>query len=223
MRPLRNTSDTHIQAFLTTQTALTGLPLVLFLAFAATTLLVSLSTCLFLGILVSIAITFFLVGFALLFVVPTVIIASCSATIIFIWGFVGYIILRRFNEGEEPAKLGTRVGDKLHKLTGGRSGYFQGDQTFEESSRDRDVVGVGKPAKGHDGGAGHAYGGVSSSARDGGPVNGVNGTQGAVEWERKWADGVKSEPVVLDTENVFEVLKAVSTHTDCARCTANDK
>jgi len=39
-------------------------------------------------------------------------------------------------------------------------------------------------------------------------VNGVNGTQGAVEWERKWADGVKSEPVVLDTENVFEALKA---------------
>ncbi|RII10032.1 hypothetical protein CUC08_Gglean006022 [Alternaria sp. MG1] len=194
-------------AFLTTQTALTGLPLVLFLAFAATTLLVSLSTCLFLGILVSIAITFFLVGFALLFVVPTVIIASCSATIIFIWGFVGYVILRRFNEGEEPAKLGTRVGDKLHKLTGGRSGYFQGDQTSEESSRDRDVVGGGKSAKGHDGGAGHAYGGVSSSARDGGPVNGVNGTQGTVEWERKW-DGVKSEPVVLDTENVFEALKA---------------
>ena len=222
MRPLGNTSNTHMQAFLTTQTALTGLPLVLFLAFAATTLLVSLSTCLFLGILVSIAITFFLVGFALLFVVPTVIIASCSATIIFIWGFVGYIILRRFNEGEEPAKLGTRVGDKLHKLTGGRSGYFQGDQTSEESSRDRDVVGGGKSAKGHDGGAGHAYGGVSSSARDGGPVNGVNGTQGTVEWERKW-DGVKSEPVVLDTENVFEALKAVSTHTDCAQYTANDK
>jgi hypothetical protein len=53
-------------------------------------------------------------------------------------------------------------------------------------------------------------------------VNGVNGTQGTVEWDRKW-DGVKSEPVVLDTENVFEALKAVSTHTDCAQCTANDK
>lgn len=72
-------------------------------------------------------------------------------------------------------------------------------------------MGSGASAKGHDDGAGHAHGGVSSHTRDGGPVNGVNGTQGTVEWERKW-DGVKSEPVVLDTENVFEVLKAVSTH-----------
>jgi hypothetical protein len=47
-------------------------------------------------------------------------------------------------------------------------------------------------------------------------------TLGTVEWERKW-DGVKSEPVVLDTENVFEALKAVSTHADCAQYTANDK
>jgi hypothetical protein len=172
---------------------LTGLPLVLFLAFATTTLLVSLSTCLFLSLLVSIAITFFLVGFALLFVVPTIIIASCSATFIFIWGFVGYIILRRLNEGEEPAKLGTRVGDKLHKLTGGRSGYFQSNQTSSESSNDRNRMDNGASTKGRDGGVGHAHAHVSSHARDGGPVNGVNGSQGAVEWERKWADGVQPQ------------------------------
>ncbi|KAI4923159.1 uncharacterized protein J4E92_007913 [Alternaria infectoria] len=198
-----------VAAFLTTQTALTGLPLALFLAFATTTLLVSLSTCLFLGLLISIAITFFLVGFALLFVVPTVIIASCSATFIFIWGFVGYIILRRFNEGEELQR-GTPVGDKLYKLTGGRSGYLQSDQTSSESSSDRRRLGGGNAANGSNGGVGHAHGGVSSHARDGGPVNGVNGTQGAVEWERKWADGVQPKPVVLETDNVFEVLKAVS-------------
>jgi hypothetical protein len=72
-------------------------------------------------------------------------------------------------------------------------------------------MGSGALAQGRDGGAGNAHNGVSSHPRDGGPVNGVNGTQGAVEWERKW-DGVKAEPVVLDTENVFEVLKAVSTY-----------
>jgi hypothetical protein len=122
---------------------------------------------------------------------------------------VGYIILRRLNEGEEPAKLGTRVGDKLHKLTGGRSGYFQSDQTSSESSSDRNKMDNGASTKGRDGGAGHAHAHVSSHARDGGPVNGVNGTQGAVEWERKWADGVQPQAVVLDIENVFEVLKAV--------------
>ncbi|KAH6866319.1 hypothetical protein BKA58DRAFT_341434 [Alternaria rosae] len=197
-----------VAAFLTTQAALTGLPLALFLAFATTTLLVSLSTCLFLGLLVSIAITFFLVGFALLFVVPTIIIASCSATFIFIWGFVGYIILRRFNEGEEPAKLGTPVGDKLYKLTGGRSGYLQSDQTSSESGNDRRRLDSGNATKGTNGSAGHAHGGVSSHKGDGGPVNSVNGDKGAVEWERKWADGVQPKPVVLETENVFEVLKA---------------
>ncbi len=200
---------------------MTGLPLVLFFAFAITTFLVSLSTCLFLGLLISIAITFFLVGFALLFVIPTVIIASCSATFIFIWGFVGYIILRRFNEGEEPAKLGTRVGDKLHKLTGGRSGYFQSDQTSSESSHDRSRLDNGASTEGHDGGAGHAHAPVSSHARDGGPVNGVNGTQSTVEWEKKWADGVQPHAVVLDTENVYEVLKTVSRHPGFKHCMTN--
>jgi hypothetical protein len=41
-------------------------------------------------------------------------------------------------------------------------------------------------------------------------VNGVNGTHGAVEWERKWADGMQTQPVVVDTDNPFEVLKEVS-------------
>jgi hypothetical protein len=41
-------------------------------------------------------------------------------------------------------------------------------------------------------------------------VNGINGTHGAVEWERKWADGVHTQPVVMDTDNPFEVLKEVS-------------
>jgi hypothetical protein len=55
------------------------------------------------------------------------------------------------------------------------------------------------------GGAGHVHHRVSEHHGDGGLVNGANGS---VEWERKWADGVETQPVVLDTENVFEVLKA---------------
>jgi hypothetical protein len=54
------------------------------------------------------------------------------------------------------------------------------------------------------GGAGHAHHRVSARHGDGGLVNGANGS---VEWERKWADGVQTQPVVLNTENVFEVLK----------------
>jgi len=133
---------------------------------------------------------------------------------------VGYIILRRFNEGEELQR-GTPVGDKLYKLTGGRSGYLQSDQTSSESSSDRRRLDSGNAANGANGGAGHAHGGVSSHKGVGGPVNGVNGTQGAVEWERKWADGGQPKPVVLETENVFEVLKAVSKHPVSRQCITN--
>jgi len=133
---------------------------------------------------------------------------------------VGYIILRRFNEGEELQR-GTPVGDKLYKLTGGRSGYLQSDQTSSESSSDRRRLDSGNAANGANGGAGHAHGGVSSHKGDGGPVNGVNGDKGVVEWERKWADGVQPKPVVLETENVFEVLKAVSIHLIVKKFIAN--
>ncbi|KNG45098.1 hypothetical protein DDE82_003145 [Stemphylium lycopersici] len=194
-------------AFLTAQTALTGLPLVLFLAFAAATLLVSLTTCLFLGLLVSLALTFFVVSFALIFVVPTVVIASCSATFIFMWGLVGYIILRRFNEGEAPAKPGTRVGDKLQALTGGRSAYWQNDQAFPEGSRNGDMLGNGAGTDGRDAGYGGKHTDGTTSSGDGGPVK---GSHGAVEWERKWADGVKPQAVVLDTENPYQALKVLT-------------
>lgn len=92
----------------------------------------SLTTCLLLGILAALTFTFFVVGFALLFVIPTILFASCSATFIFIWSFAGYLVLRRFNDGEAPAKPGTRVGDKLQGLTGGRLGLWIGDGAGEE-------------------------------------------------------------------------------------------
>ncbi|KAF1837873.1 hypothetical protein BDW02DRAFT_565603 [Decorospora gaudefroyi] len=202
-------------AFLATQAAVAGLPLILFLAFAATTLLVSLSTCLLLGLLAALAFSFLVLGFALLFVVPTVFVASCSATFIFIWGFVGYVILRRLNEGEAPAKPGTRVGDKLKGLTGGRSALWFGRQTSAqghsasgESNHDGNHVDHGSVNQGRVGGGGDAHPRVSAHRSDGGVVNGVNGATGSLEWERKWANGVQTQPVVLETENTFEVLKA---------------
>lgn len=181
-----------------------GLPIVLFLAFAAATLLVCLTTCLLLGLIASLTITFFVVGFALLFVVPTVVIASCSATFIFVWGLVGYIILRRLNEGQAPAKPGTRVGDKLQALTGGRSVYWQQHQTSSKESRN------GHQPTGKDNATGpeRNYTNDPTGSGDGGPVNGMHGS---IAWERKLVDGVQPDSVVLDTDNVYEVLKEVST------------
>ncbi|CAO2649662.1 Nn.00g070470.m01.CDS01 [Neocucurbitaria sp. VM-36] len=175
-----------LAAFLATQAALTGLPLILFLAFATTTLLVSLTTCLLLGLLAALAFTFFVVGFALLFVVPTVFLASCSATFIFIWGFIGYVILRRLNEGEAPAKPGTRVGDKLHGLTGGRLGLWIGDEVADS---DGTKISAAK---------GHAGPGERKNA------SGINGSH---DWEEKWTNGVKKDQQEPRPSNPYEVLK----------------
>jgi hypothetical protein len=163
-------------AFLATQAALAGLPLVLFFAFAAATLLVSLTTCLLLGLIISLIVTFFVVSFTLLFVVPTVFIASCSATFIFIWGFVGYISLRKFNERGASTKPSARVSTR-------------------QKLNDAATNGVNT-------GSGRTHG---TDFEDSSPVN---GTHGMVEWERKWADEVKPDQVVLKTDNPYEALNA---------------
>jgi hypothetical protein len=201
---------TTIQAFLTAQTALTGLPLLLFLAFATTTLLVSLTTCVLLGLLASLAFTSFVVGFALLFVVPTVLVASCSATFIFIWAFVGYVILRRLNEGEAPAKPGTRVGDKLQGLTGGRLGLWIGDGAPEDGRKKTVEVGTSPTAMGQSGVARHEDRDEASHQKGAGHVNGAQPSNSYVEWETKWSDGVQQQPVILETGNTYEILKKVS-------------
>ncbi|KAI8940822.1 hypothetical protein NX059_002084 [Plenodomus lindquistii] len=186
-------------AFLAAQAVLAGLPLVLFLAFATTTLLVSLTTCLLLGLLAALAFTFVVVGFALIFVVPTVFIASCSATFIFIWGLVGYAVLRRLNGGEAPSKRGTRMGDKLYGLTEGKTGLRIGGQDIKDTAK------ASAKKSGVDGTASHHDG---SHQEKGEHVNGVNGHHESLEWEQKWDNGVQSQPVVLEVDNPYEVLKA---------------
>lgn len=73
-----------------------------------------------LGIIAAFIFTFLITGIALLFLVPIVIVGSCTASVIFFWGLVGYLVLRRINGGETPVQPGTKVGDSLNMLTGGR-------------------------------------------------------------------------------------------------------
>ncbi|KAH9872750.1 hypothetical protein J1614_005144 [Plenodomus biglobosus] len=192
-----------LAAFLVTQAVLAGLPLVLFFAFATTTLLVSLTTCLLLGLLAALAFTFLVVGFVLIFVVPTVFVASCSATLIFVWGLVGYVVLRRLNGGEAPSKRGTRMGDKLRELKEGRTGFHIGDaaghgQDSEEVNlMSAKKIGDNKAKERND----------TSPQENNGVFNGINGHHDSLQWEQKWDSGVQLQPVVLDVDNPYEVLK----------------
>ncbi|KAF1915414.1 hypothetical protein BDU57DRAFT_539769 [Ampelomyces quisqualis] len=172
---------TGLQTFLAAQIALLGVPLLLFIAFAVTTLCISLATCLLFAVTTALFYTFFAIGIALFFLVPILFLASFAASCFFLWGLVVYLILQRFNEGEAPAKPGTRVGDKIHGLTGGRLGWMvDGDdatkvdmgttQDDSHTNGDTDYHGGGNPSR--QGGDGYMNGG---------------------EWKAKWAHGTQQQ------------------------------
>jgi hypothetical protein len=73
-----------------------------------------------LGVIAAFVFTLFVTGFALLVVVPVAFIGSCTASVAFVWGLIGYLVLQQINGGETPAQPGTKVGDTLNVLTGGR-------------------------------------------------------------------------------------------------------
>jgi hypothetical protein len=110
--------------------------------------------------------------------------ASCAATCFFLWGLALYVVLRRLNKGEQPSKKGTRVGDKLHALTGGRLEHM----AEGESAHGKEVGTISETA--HENGVSVGHGGGNASRLGGdGRVNG-NG-----EWEAKWPEGTQRKQV----------------------------
>jgi hypothetical protein len=151
--------------------------LLLFILFAVSTLFVSLATCLLFAVTTALFYTFFAVGVALLFLIPTLFVASFAASCFFTWGLVVYLVLQRFNDGEAPGKPGTRVGDKLHGLTGGRLDWMV-------DGEDTKAMMVETPDRPLTNGSNGVHEGHSTSRQGGdGFVN------AAGEWEAKWAQG----------------------------------
>jgi energy-coupling factor transporter transmembrane protein EcfT len=131
------------QAFLLTNVVLTGPPLLLFVLFTILVFLVSLVLSLVVALLATLFFTLSMVLIALFVVLPTVFMTTMAANFIFIWGLGGYYILKWFNEGDTPAKVGTAVGDKLNEVTGGRLTWLM------DSARDKveNVTGLKVPGK----------------------------------------------------------------------------
>jgi hypothetical protein len=135
--------------------------------------------------------TAFAAGIALFFLVPTLFIASFTASCFFVWGLVVYLVLQRFNDGEAPGKPGTRVGDKLHGLTGGRLGWMvEGeDQKPVQMGQTQDDART-------NGNKGQGRGRDTSGQESDGYVNGKG-------WESKWAEGSRPQKELL--RDNFEV------------------
>ncbi|KAF2652335.1 hypothetical protein K491DRAFT_663898 [Lophiostoma macrostomum CBS 122681] len=126
MQNLKNfaVNNPKLAAFLTTQIAFSGIPLVLFITFSITVFLFSLIAAVLVAVLVAVLFTIFIVGLALLIALPTLFFTSFSATFVFLWGLGGYYILKWANDGEAPAPDGKAIGDKLNDMTGGRMSWL---------------------------------------------------------------------------------------------------
>lgn len=131
LNPLRLTDQ---QAFLLANIVLTGFPLLMFGVFTLTVFVFSLVAALLVAVLVALLFTVFMVGVALLFILPTVLLTTFAASFIFLWGLGGYYILKWFNEGESPAPEGSAIGDSLNSLTGGRLGFIMDGARKKEST-----------------------------------------------------------------------------------------
>lgn len=121
-------NNPKLSAFLLTNFALTGLPLVMFAVFTLTVFVFSLVAALLVALLVALLFTAFMVGVALLVMLPTVFLTTMGASFLFLWGLGGYYIMKWFNEGgDSPAPKGSAIGDKLNSLTGGRLDFLMND------------------------------------------------------------------------------------------------
>ncbi|KAF2446127.1 hypothetical protein P171DRAFT_410124 [Karstenula rhodostoma CBS 690.94] len=108
-------------AFLATHVFLTGIPILLFTLFSISVLVFSLVTALLASILAALFFTFFMVGVALLFLVPTLFLTTFTASFVFLWGLVGFYVLKWFTQGEGNASDGKSVSEKVDRFTGGRA------------------------------------------------------------------------------------------------------
>lgn len=119
-----------------TNFALTGLPLIMFAVFTLTVFVFSLVAALLVALLVALLFTAFMVGVALLVILPTVFLTTMGASFLFLWGLGGYYILKWFNEGQSPTPQGAAIGDKLNSLTGGRLDFLMNDARKQEAKRE---------------------------------------------------------------------------------------
>jgi len=126
---------TREQAFLLTNTALSGFPLFLFILFGLTIFTFSLIVALIVGLVIAVLFSLSAIGIALMFLFPIIFFTTLTACFIFLMGLAGYWIFKKFNQGG-PGNPGDAIGDKLNSLTGGRLDFFMG-QARESLSEKR--------------------------------------------------------------------------------------
>ncbi|KAK4691404.1 hypothetical protein P7C71_g5591, partial [Lecanoromycetidae sp. Uapishka_2] len=91
-----------LASFIASQIALTGFPMGLFIVMTISVVIFALLAGLIIGLVGAVLFIVVCVGFALIILLPTLFFTTAAATFIWLWGFAGYYILKKFNQKEIP-------------------------------------------------------------------------------------------------------------------------
>lgn len=107
------------QSFILSQLALSGPAIALFVIFTITVLVFALIVALIVAVLGVVVFTVLAVGFALLFLLPTLFFTTLAASFMWAWLAGGYYLLKKFNQRDIPG-IHKPLGDSLNldALTG---------------------------------------------------------------------------------------------------------
>ena len=112
-------ADQYHQSFILSQIALSGPAIALFVIFTITVLVFALLVALIVAVLGVVVFTVLAVGFALLFLLPTLFFTTLAASFMWAWLAGGYYLLKKFNQKDIPG-IHKPLGDSLNldALTG---------------------------------------------------------------------------------------------------------
>ena len=195
------------QSFLLSHIAISGLPLLLFIALTITVGVFSILGGLLVGLLGALLFIVVAVGFALIILLPTLFFTTLVATFLWLWGMGTYQILKYFNKKDIPGihtdlKSGLLGGDsendKLDALNGRPNGARPAPKLEKRDGpgEEKKANGGAKASKASGTDLGQNLGELQKRADLGNVTNGIGDT-------KEKLDGVtKNLPVDGVTKNV---------------------
>ena len=117
----------NLQAFLISQLAFSGPPLLAFTLFSFTVFSSALIVCVLTGLFIALTFTFFCVTAAVLVLLPTLFLTGLTASFFYFWGLVAYLLAHWFNNDPRTEGIRTQayetaktVGARANDLSDGR-------------------------------------------------------------------------------------------------------
>ncbi|KAF2012470.1 hypothetical protein BU24DRAFT_494479 [Aaosphaeria arxii CBS 175.79] len=120
-------------AFIASQIIFTGLPLLLFLSFSVTALLLSTMTALLIGLLIAGLFTVLAVGVAFILLLPTIFVTTFAASFVYLWGFSAYYLFKWIVDSESDPEAG--IGSSFNRFTGGRTKWLFDGSGGQDTAR----------------------------------------------------------------------------------------